>query len=99
MKRVDLFLNVQLDFAPSPTKPSRKASGDPGSKNKIDDIFDRYNVKDSNQDSIDDKTSNDKVSDNEDVPDKAGFRSVGTQTLRVRENKSCSCCCTCKNSS
>ena len=80
----------------TPTKPSRKNSGDPSSKNKVNDT----DIKnDFNQEQKDNKISNDKLMENEGVPDKFGFRSVGTQTLRVRENKSCSCCCTCKNTS
>ena len=82
-----------------PTKPSRKSSGDSSSKNRINDTVIKNDIKDFNQDQKENKTSNDKVVENEGVPDKFGFRSVGTQTLRVRENKSCSCCCTCKNTS
>jgi hypothetical protein len=51
---------------------------------------------------IDDDTNKDNVSsnnvlvENEDVPDKIGYKSIATQTIEIN---TCRCCCTCKNSS
>jgi len=82
----------------TPTKPSRKNSGDPSSKSKSSEIGVKNGANEFSQDTKNDKSSNDKDLYNGGVPDKLGFKSVGTQTLRVRENKSCSCCCKCKDS-
>merc|ERR1711902_186140 len=82
----------------TPTKPSRKNSGDPSSKPKSSEIGVKNDTNEFGQDTKNDKSSNDKDLYNRGVPDKFGFKSVGTQTLRVRENKSCNCCCKCKDS-
>ena len=84
---------------PTPTKPNRKSSGDTIPKNKNNGIDVTDSSKEYNQDPNENNMFQDKISDIQVVPDRSGFRSVGTQTLRVREPKTCNCCCTCNNSS
>ena len=95
-----------------PKRPSRKNVGSSNLNDKSDDSGNPSDNSSLNQIEITDFGSTSEIikdSEANVVPDKLGFKSVGTQTIRFRQLKSsdensdvepssCRCCCTCNKS-